>query len=146
MIQYADQSSETIGVQWEFLKVAGFITVCKLYLQIRMRGILIEEQIQWVSSYMQRGSANVWKENLLEDLEEGLLEYENVGEFLADIRKEFEGGDKELVKVVKLRKLEQESKTMEKFVQEFRRAAKESKYKGRLLVEEFKRGMNGIIH
>ena len=82
----------------------------------------------------------------MEDLEEGLLEYENVGEFLADIRKEFEGGDKELVKVVKLRKLEQESKTMEKFVQEFRRAAKESKYKGRLLVEEFKRGMNGIIH
>ena len=82
----------------------------------------------------------------MEDLEEGLLEYENVGEFLADIRKEFEGGDKELVKVVKLRKLEQESKTMEKFVQEFRRAAKESKYEGRLLVEEFKRGMNGIIH
>jgi len=82
----------------------------------------------------------------LEDLEEGLLEYENVGEFLADIRKEFEGGDKELVKVVKLRKLEQESKTMEKFVQEFKRAAKESKYEGRLLVEEFKRGMNGIIH
>jgi len=82
----------------------------------------------------------------LEDLEEGLLEYENVGEFLADIRKEFGGGDKELVKVVKLRKLEQESKTMEKFVQEFRRVAKESKYEGRLLVEEFKRGMNGIIH
>jgi len=32
-----------------------------------------------------------------------------------------------------------------KFVQEFRRVARESGYKGRLLVEEFKRGMNKAI-
>jgi len=38
---------------------------------------------------MQRELANVWKENMLEDLERRLLEYENIGEFLADIRKEF---------------------------------------------------------
>jgi len=30
---------------------------------------------------------------MLEDLEGEVLEYENVGEFLADIRKEFGGGD-----------------------------------------------------
>ena len=34
---------------------------------------------------------------------------------------------------------------MEEFVQKFRRAARESGYKGRLLIEEFKRGINGII-
>ena len=34
---------------------------------------------------------------------------------------------------------------MEEFVQEFKRAARGSEYKGRLLVEEFKRGMNGVI-
>ena len=34
---------------------------------------------------------------------------------------------------------------MEEFVQEFKRAARESGYEGRLLVEEFKRGMNGGI-
>jgi len=34
---------------------------------------------------------------------------------------------------------------MEEFVQEFKRAVRESGYKGRLLVEEFKRGMNGAI-
>ena len=34
---------------------------------------------------------------------------------------------------------------MEEFVQEFRRAARGSGYKRRLLVEEFKRGMNGGI-
>ena len=88
--------------------------------------------------------ADIWKENILEDLEGGLLKYESVGEFLADIRKKF-GGDKESVKVVKLKKLEQESKTMEEFVQEFIRTARESGYKGRLLMEEFKRGMNGTI-
>ena len=35
---------------------------------------------------------------------------------------------------------------MEEFVQEFRRVARGSRYKGRSLVEEFKRDMNGIIY
>ena len=30
---------------------------------------------------MQGGLADVWKENMLEDLKGGLLEYETVGEF-----------------------------------------------------------------
>ncbi len=34
---------------------------------------------------------------------------------------------------------------MEEFVQEFRRAARDSGYEGRLLMEEFKRGMNRVI-
>ena len=34
---------------------------------------------------------------------------------------------------------------MEEYVQEFKRAARDSGYEGRLLVEEFKRGMNGGI-
>ncbi len=34
---------------------------------------------------------------------------------------------------------------MEEFIQEFRRAAKESGYEGRLLVKEFKNGMNRTI-
>ena len=34
---------------------------------------------------------------------------------------------------------------MEEFIQEFERVAKDSKYKERLLVEEFKREMNGTI-
>ena len=82
---------------------------------------------------------------MLKDLKEGLLEYENIGEFLADIRKKFGRGDEESVKVVELRRLEQGEKTMEEFVQEFRRVARGSGYKGRLLVEEFKRGINTII-
>jgi len=34
---------------------------------------------------------------------------------------------------------------MEEFVQKFRKAARKSGYKGRLLVEEFKRRMNRVI-
>jgi len=49
------------------------------------------------------------------------------------------------VKVAELRKLEQGGRMMEEFVQEFKRAARESGYEGRPLVEEFKRGMNGGI-
>jgi len=49
------------------------------------------------------------------------------------------------VKAAELRKLEQGGRTMEEFVQEFKRAARGSGYKGRPLIEEFKRGMNGGI-
>ena len=109
-------------------KVAGFITAYKLYICMKMRGVIVEEQIQWVLSYVQEGSADVWKENMLEDLERRLLEYESVGEFLADIKREFGEGDEESVKVAELQKLEQGSKTMEEFVQEFRRMARGSRY------------------
>ena len=34
---------------------------------------------------------------------------------------------------------------MEEFVQEFKRVARRSGYTGRPLVEEFKRGVNGVI-
>jgi len=49
------------------------------------------------------------------------------------------------VKVAELRRLEQKERTMEEFVQEFQRVARKSEYKGRALVEEFKKGMNGAI-
>jgi len=68
-----------------------------------------------------------------------------LGEFLAEIRKEFGGGNEELVKLAELRRLEQEEKMMEEFVQKFRKAARGSEYKGRLLIEEFKRGINTTI-
>ena len=75
-------------------------------------------------------------------MEGRLLESAEV--FLANLKKEFEGGDKETVKIAELKRLEQEGRTMKEFVQKFRRAARESRYEGRLLVKEFKRGMNGL--
>ena len=66
------------------------------------------------------------------------MEDEIVGESLEDIKKEFGEGDKEEVKIAMLKRLEQEGKTIEEFVQEFRRVVRGSKYERRLLVEEFK--------
>ena len=123
-------------------KVGGFITACRLYLKMKMRGTSVEEQVQWVLSYVQGGSADVWKENVMEGLESGEIKYETTEEFLTCLRKEFGGGEEESVKAVELRKMEQGGKTMEEFVQEFKRAARGSGYEGRPLVEEFKRGMN----
>ena len=126
-------------------KVGGFVTACRLYLRMKMREATVEEQVFWVLSHVQGGSADVWKENVLEELESGEREYETAEEFLMTLKKEFGGGEEEAVKAAELRKLEQGGKSMEEFVQEFKRAARGSGYEGRPLVEEFKQGINGGI-
>ena len=120
-------------------KVGGFIMS---YLKIKMRRATVEEQIQWILLYVQEGSADIWKKNLLEDLEIVEVEFKSVKEFLLALRKEFGGGDKKSVKVAKLRRIEQERRTVEEFIQEFQRATKGSGYKRRALIEELKRGIN----
>jgi len=91
---------------------------------------------------VQGGSADIWKENVMKELEVGEMEYEIAEEFLTVLKKKFGGEEEEAVKVAELRKLEQGGRMMEEFIQEFKKAARESGYKGRPLVEEFKRGMN----
>ena len=55
---------------------------------------------------MQGGSADVWKENVMEELESEKVKYKSAEEFLTSLRKEFGGGEEELVKAAELRKLE----------------------------------------
>ena len=95
---------------------------------------------------MQGETADVWKENIMEELDSGEIEYESAEEFLSSLKKEFgEEEEEELVKAAELRKLEQEGRIMEEFVQEFKRTARGSSYEGQPLVEKFKRGMNKVI-
>jgi len=126
-------------------KVSGFIGVCRLYVKMRLREASVEEQVQWILSYVQGRSADIWKENVMEELETGEIEFKSAGEFLAEIRKEFGGEDEESVKVAELKKIEQGGRMMEEFVQDFKRVARGSGYEGHPLIEEFKRGMNGSI-
>jgi len=126
-------------------KVGGFIMAYRLFVRMKMRGNAVEEQVQWMLLYVQGGLADIWKENVMEELEAGEVEYESVEEFLTGLRKEFRGEEEESVKAAELRKLEQGGRTMEEFVQKFKRAARESGYEGRPLVEKFKKGMNGGI-
>jgi len=97
-------------------KVSDFLIVYRLYIKIKMRDVMMEEQVQWVLSYMQRGLADVWKKNMIEDLESRSLSYITIGEFLSDLKEEFSSGDNKMIKITELKKVEQRSKTIEEFV------------------------------
>ena len=100
-------------------RIEGFVIICRLYLRIKMKEVTVEEQMQWIFSYIQGELADIWKKNIIEKLETGEMEYETVKEFLTSLKKEFGGGEKESVEAAELRKLEQGGRTMEEFVQEF---------------------------
>jgi len=97
-------------------KVSGFVGACKLYIKMRLRDVPVKEQIQWILSYVQRGLADIWKENVMKEIDIREIKFETAGEFLAKIRREFRGGDEESVKVAELKKIKQEERTMEEFV------------------------------
>lgn len=65
--------------------------------------------------------------------------------FLLNLKEEFSREDNKIMNIAELKKIEQWSKIIEEFVQEFRRVAKGSGYKGWLLVEKFERRMNRVI-
>ena len=64
----------------------------------------------------------------MEELEAREIEYETAEEFLMSLKKEFGGKEEELVKAAELMKLGQRGKTIEEFVQEFKRTVRESGY------------------
>ena len=84
-------------------KVAGFIIACRLYLRMKIREAMVEEQIQWILSYVQRGSIDVWKENMLEDLKAEEIEYKSAGEFLTGLKREFGERNEEAKKMAELK-------------------------------------------
>ena len=67
------------------------------------------------------------------------------GRTVYNIKEGIWGGEEESVKAAELRRMEQGGKTMEEYLQEFKRVARGSSYEGRPLVEKFKRGINGGI-
>ena len=87
---------------------------------------------------MQGRLADIWKENVIEEIDTEEIKFETAEEFLAEIRREFGGGDEESVKVAELKKIEQGGRIMEEFVQDFKRVARGSGYKGHPLIKEFK--------
>jgi len=84
-------------------RVGGFVTACRSYLRMKMKEGTVEEQIIWVLSYVQGGSADIWKENIMEELESGEVEYESVKEFFTSLKREFGGGEEESIKAAELR-------------------------------------------
>jgi len=125
--------------------VVGFVNACRLYAEARLGGVDDKRKISWALSYVQGGVAEVWKDNVLEEINKGTSEVEMMEELFEKMREEFREFDEESRKMDKLRLLVQGSRTCDKYVQEFRRAARGSSYEERALIEEFKRGLNGTI-
>jgi len=81
---------------------------------------------------------------MLENLEISVLSFEIVGKFFEEIKK-FEEGENELRKVMELKEIEQGQQIMNKYIQIFKKVTRDSRYKERLLLEEFKREINEKI-
>jgi len=47
-----------------------------------MKETIVKKQMQWVLMHVQGEIANVWKENMMKDLEVGVLDFEIIGEFI----------------------------------------------------------------
>jgi len=102
-------------------------------------------QVAWVLSYMQGRIVEAWKNNLLDELAKGESEVESAEQLFAKIRNDFGEISEEERKIEQLRTIKQEGRTCDEYVQEFKKVARRSSYKGRPLIEEFKQGLNGAI-
>ena len=96
-------------------------------------------------SYVQEGVAEAWKDNLLDELSKGESEVELAEQLFTKIRNNFGETSEEERKIEQLRTIEQEGRTCDEYIQEFKKVARGNSYEGRPLIEEFKRGLNRAI-
>jgi len=90
--------------------------------------------------YIQKRSVEVWNENLLKETKIGKTQFVLVEDFLAELKREFEERDNKPTKVAKLKKIEQDGKTIEEFMQKFNMIVRENR-----LEKEFKRRISRIM-
>jgi len=82
---------------------------------------------------------------LLDELAKGESEVELVEQLFTKIRNNFGETLEEERKIEQLRTIEQGGRTCNEYMQEFKKVTRGSGYKGRPLIKEFKRGLNGSI-
>ena len=116
-----------------------------LYLRIKVTEELKSIKMAWVLSYMQGGVAEVQKDNLLDKLLKGESEIETVEELFSKMKNKFRKTIEEEKKIKQLKTIEQGERTYNEYVQEFKKIARESRYKRQSLIEKFKRKLSGEI-
>jgi len=126
-------------------EVSVFINTARLYLRMKMTDEAATTQIAWVLSYMQGGVAEAWKDNLLDKLAKRESEVDTVEKLFTKIRNNFGEMLEEKRKIEQLQTIKQGGRTYNEYVQEFKKIARESSYKGRPFIKEFKRGLNRAI-
>jgi len=126
-------------------EISTFVNAARLYIRMKIAEEAAVIQVAWMLLYVQGGIAEAWKDNLLNELAKEESEVESVEQLFAKIRNDFGETLEEERKIEQLRTIEQGGRTCDEYVQEFKKVARGSSYKGRPLIEEFKRGLNGAI-
>jgi len=126
-------------------EVSAFINAAQLYIRMKMMEEAATTQVAWVLSYIQEGVAEAWKDNLLDELAKGESEVESAEQLFTKIRNDFGETSEEKRKIKQLRAIEQGGRTCNEYVQEFKKIARGSGYKGCPLIEKFKKGLNRAI-
>ena len=106
-----------------------FINIVYLYLRIKMTGESQLTKIVWVLSYIQKGIVEVWKDNLLNELSKEKSEVETTKELFSKMKNESRETTEKKRKIEQLRTIEQEKRTYNEYVQEFKKIARQSRYK-----------------
>ena len=119
-------------------EVSAFVNAACLYIRMKIIEEAAATQVAWVLSYMQRGIAEVWKNNLLDELAKGESEVESAEQLFTKIRNNFRETLEEKRKIEQLRTIEQEGRTCDEYMQEFKKVTRGSSYERRPLIEEFK--------
>jgi len=126
-------------------EMSMFVNAAHLYIRMKMAEEAAATQVAWVLSYVQGGVAEAWKDNLLDKLAKGESEVESTKQLFTKIRDDFRETSEEERKIEQLRTIKQGGRTCNEYVQEFKKVARGSGYKGRPLIEEFKKGLNRNI-
>ena len=126
-------------------EVSAFINAACIYIRMKMTKEAATTQVAWVLSYVQGGIAEVWKNNLMDELAKEESKVETVEQLFSKIRNDFGEMSEEGRKIEQLWTIEQGGRTCDEYVQEFKKVARRSGYEGRPLIEEFKRGLNRTI-
>jgi len=126
-------------------EMSMFVNAARLYIRMKMAEEAAATQVAWVLSYVQGGVAEAWKDNLLDKLAKGESEVESTKQLFTKIRDDFRETSEEERKIEQLRTIKQGGRTCDEYMQEFKKVARGSGYKGRPLIEEFKKGLNGSI-
>jgi len=54
-------------------QVVSFINACRLFMQMKMTQVGERSKISWVLLYVQGGIAEIWKDNILDEITKGTL-------------------------------------------------------------------------
>jgi len=126
-------------------EVSAFINAAWIYIRMKMTEEVATTQVAWVLSYVQGEVAEAWKDNLMDELAKRESEVEIAEQLFSKIRNDFGETSEEERKIEQLRTIEQGNRTCNEYVQEFKKVARGSGYEGQPFIEEFKRGLSGVL-